>query len=494
MKHKILPYCLTVLLLVPWVATRAADSPRTSRENGAKAQRTSAQSDVPGGSRTGHQSVKPNIVFILADDLGNADVGWHGSEIKTPTLDKLAASGAKLEDFYVLPVCTPTRAAFVTGRYPIRYGLQMNVLRPQSKYGLPLEERTIGQAMHEAGYTTAICGKWHVGHFDKAYWPNHRGFDHWYGLLQGVDYFTHIGHGTRDLDWYRNGELCHDQGYTTHLLAREAVSLIKRQPKDRPLFLYVPFNAIHGPLQAPEQYIQPYRATMNEQRAVLAGTATAMDEACGQILAALDESGRRENTLFVFASDNGGIPPGKNLPYRGFKSSLYEGGIRSPTLAVWPGHIKPGTVVREPLHIVDLFPTFVKAAGGSLEQKLPLDGRDILPALAQGKPSPHEDILLNSTPRDGALRMGDWKLVINGKDIVSEARDLESGARKKVDRAKQRQEREKKVELFNLHDDPAETKDLAAAHPDKLKELFERYEAYEKAAVKPLQLQKSKNP
>lgn len=435
---------------------------------------------------------KPDIVFLLADDLGNADVGWHGSDIKTPNLDKLAASGAKLEDFYVLPVCTPTRCAFLTGRYPMRFGMQMNVLRPQSKYGMPLEERTVGQAMRDAGYTTAIIGKWHVGEFDKAYWPNARGFDHWYGLLQDVDYFTHIGHGTRELDWHRDGKLCHDEGYTTHLLAKDAVAVIKRQPKDKPLFLYVPFNAVHGPLQAPDEYIEPYKATMNAERAVLAGTATAMDEACGQILAALDETGRRDNTLIVFASDNGGIPPGKNLPYRGFKSSMYEGGIRSPACVAWAGRIQPGTVVKEPMHIVDLFPTFVKLAGGNLEQKLPLDGRDILPVLTEGKPSPHEDILLNTTPRDGALRMGDWKLVVNGLDAVSDARDTETGARKKVDRAEVRQSREKKFELFNLRDDPSEQHDLAAQQPKKLKELQRRYDAYAKAAVKPLQLQLQK--
>lgn len=435
---------------------------------------------------------KPDIVFLLADDLGNADVGWHGSDIKTPNLDKLAAGGAKLEDFYVLPVCTPTRAAFITGRYPMRYGLQMNVLRPGSKYGLPLEERTIGQAMKDAGYTTVILGKWHVGEFDKAYWPNARGFDHWVGLLQGVDYFTHVEHGSKDKPgWYRDGELSDEKGYTTHLIADEAVKVIHDQPKDKPLFLYVPFNAVHGPLAAPEEYIQPYKATMNEQRAVLAGTAAAMDEACGKIIKALEDTGRLQDTLVVFCSDNGGIPPGKNLPYRGFKSSLYEGGIRSPACASWPGHIKPGAVIREPMHIVDLFPTFVKLGGGSLDQKFPLDGRDILPVLTEGKPSPHEEILLNSTPRDGALRRGDWKLVINGKDDMAESRDLETGERLKKGKAAVRKAADSgnKVELFNLREDSGETKDLAAQKPDLVRQLTERYKSYADVAAKPLQFQ-----
>ncbi len=438
---------------------------------------------------------KPDIIFMLADDLGNADVGWHGSDIRTPHLDQLAASGAKLEDFYVLPVCTPTRAAFMTGRYPIRYGLQMNVLRPGSKYGLPLEEQTLAGRLRSLGYSTVLCGKWHLGHFDRAYWPNARGFDHWLGHLEGIDYFTHRSHDRESRpDWYRNGEPVQEEGYATLLEATEVVDRIQRQPADKPLFLYTAFTGVHGPLKAPEEYVRPYQATMNPERALLAAATTAVDDACGQILAALDKAGRRANALIVFTSDNGGIPPGRNRPYRGFKSSLYEGGVRLPALAAWAGHIQPGTVVREPLHIVDWYPTFVKAAGGSLDQERPLDGRDILPVLAGGRPSPHEDILINSTPRDGALRMGDWKLVVNGWDAVSNTRDLETGARKKAERPASRPGREKKLELFNLLDDPGETKNLSAEQPDKLDELRRRYDAYERAAVKPLQLQKKTQP
>ena len=434
----------------------------------------------------------PDIVLLLADDLGNADVGWHGSDIKTPNLDKLAASGAKLEHFYVMPVCTPTRVAFLTGRYPIRSGMQLNVLRPNSQYGLPLEERTIANALHDAGYSTVICGKWHVGHFDKAFWPNARGFDHWLGHLEGIDYFTHHNYiKNGKLDWHRDGEDAEQEGYATTLEAEEAAGLIRKQPADKPFFLYVPFTGVHGPLQAPsKESLAAYQPAMNEKRATLAAAVTAIDDGCGKILSALDETGRRENTLIVFCSDNGGMPPGSNLPYRAFKSSLYEGGIRSPAIAAWPDHIKPGTVINELLHIVDLFPTFVKLACGRLDQKLPLDGRDIMPVLTEGKPSPHEDILLNAITRnDGAIRKGDWKLILNGNDGVTDTHDLETGERKQEGK-KSRKEKgaEQKVELFNLRDDPSETNDLSAKHPEILKDLRQRYDVYLKAAVKPLQL------
>lgn len=442
----------------------------------------------------GAVSAKPDIIFILADDLGYADVGWHGSDIQTPVLDNLAASGAKLEHLYAMPVCTPARAALMTGRYPIRTGLQMNIIRPTSKYGLPLEERLLPQALREAGYTTAMCGKWHLGSFEKAYWPNQRGFDHWYGFLEGSeDFFTHKHHGKDGvLDWYRNGELNHDEGYSTHLLAREAVGLIKKQPKDKPLFLYVPFNAVHGPLECPAEYTNAI-TKMTGLRRVLAGVAAAMDEDCGKILAALDETGRRKNAVIVFCSDNGGMPPGKNLPLRGFKSSMYEGGIRSVGFAVWDGHIKPGQVINEPLHLVDWFPTLVKIAGGSLRQKLPLDGMDILPTLAEGKPSPHAELLLNATPKEGAIRMGDFKLVVNGSDAVSENVDPETGERKKSKQENKAtrvrgQRQEDKLELFNLRDDPSESKDLAAQMPEKVKAMRARYDEYYKAAAKPLNL------
>ena len=378
---------------------------------------------------------RPNIVFILSDDHGWADVGWHSPEIKTPHLDRLAAAGAKLEQFYVQPVCSPTRAAFLTGRYPMRHGLQVGVVRPWSQFGLPLEERTLPQMLKAAGYTTAITGKWHLGHFDPAYLPTRRGFDHQYGHYNGnIDYYTHERDG--GFDWHRDDRVNRDEGYSTHLIAREAVRLIQAKPADQPLFLYVPFNAVHAPHQVPEQYLKPY-AALPEPRRTYAGMVAAEDEAVGQIVAALEAKGLRQNTLIVWSSDNGGPSPGRvtsNGALRAGKGTLYEGGVRVCAFATWDGHIKPGSTVDAPLHMVDWYPTLARLAGASIAQKLPLDGRDAWSTITEGAPSPHDAILLNTTPTSGAIRMGDWKLVLNGN--ANDSEDAEKPATKKSKKKK----------------------------------------------------------
>jgi arylsulfatase A-like enzyme len=422
---------------------------------------------------------RPNIVFFLADDLGWGDVGWHGSEIKTPQLDRLAAAGARLEQFYVQPVCSPTRAALMTGRYPMRHGLQTEVVRPWAQYGLPLEERTLAQVLKGAGYETAICGKWHLGHFQRAYLPTRRGFDHQYGLYNGaLDYFTHMRDG--GLDWHRDDRASHDEGYSTHLLAREAARIVAEHDAARPLFLYVPFNAVHGPHQVPESYKTPY-ASLPEPRRTYAGMLAALDEAVGQIVAAVDQKGMRPNTLFLFSSDNGGPAPGRvtsNGPLRSGKATVYEGGVRVPAFATWAGRIRPGSVVDAPLHMVDWYPTLSGLAGAPIAQTLPLDGRDAWPAITQGAPSPHDAILLNAAPRWGAIRMGDWKLVLNGFRTSAEGSD--EGAPAKAKAAAR-----ETVELFNLAADPYEKNNVAAENSAKVKELQARYEAFAREAVPP---------
>jgi arylsulfatase A-like enzyme len=424
---------------------------------------------------------RPNIVFLLADDLGYADCGFNGGkEIRTPHLDKLAAAGAVLESFYVQPVCSPTRAALMTGRYPMRHGLQVGVIRPWANYGLPLEERTLAQALREAGYTTAICGKWHLGSFDKTYWPHARGFDHSYGHLFGaIDYFTHIRDGQPD--WYRNGEPVVEEGYSTHLLSREAVQFVKQQTAAKPFLLYVPFNAVHTPLQVPEKYLEPY-GHLQGQRRTLAGMLAALDEAVGQVVAAIDERGLRDRTLFVFSTDNGGFAPGRvtdNGPLRAGKGTLYEGGVRGVAFATWDGRIPKGARINQPLHMVDWYPTLIKLAGGSLEQKQPLDGRDCWATITQGKPSPHEEILFNTTPNKGAIRVGDWKLVLNGDAADEPAATPKAGKKAKKAAAAS------SVELFNLADDLGEKTNLASTQPERVRELRARYDRLAAQALPP---------
>ena len=413
---------------------------------------------------------KPNIVFILADDLGWKDVGYHGGDIKTPNIDRLASAGTRLNQFYVQPVCSPTRSSLMTGRYPIRYGLQVGVIRPWAKHGLALEERTLAEALKEVGYVTAICGKWHLGHLSPDYLPTSRGFDHQYGHYNGaLDYFTHIRDG--GLDWHRNDEPLREAGYTTNLIADESVRLIEQHNASRPLFLYVPFNAPHSPFQAPQSYIDMYRHVKARNRRIYAAMVTCMDDAIGQIVSALDKRGMKDNTLIVFCSDNGGTGnAGNNGLLRGHKAQLYEGGVRVPAIAVWPGVLKAGAVVDEPLHIVDMYPTLLRVAGAKLEQALPIDGKDMWPTIAEGRPSPHEEILLNCTAANGAIRRGSWKLVRNGSIGANNAG---------------RQVDQEVFELFNLSDDPYEKNNLVEKYPQKFQELKRRLELYAMQAAKP---------
>lgn len=413
---------------------------------------------------------KPHIVVVVADDLGWKDVGWHGSEIKTPHLDALAASGMRLEQFYVQPVCSPTRAALLTGRYPMRHGLQVGVIRPNAKYGLPLEERTLPQALREAGYATFMVGKWHLGSFDAAYWPLQRGFDHHYGHLFGaIDYHTHLRDGK--LDWYRDGAPLKEEGYSTQLLGKEAARIVREHDVSKPLFLYVPFNATHAPMQALPEHLERYAGIADRDRRIKAAQTACLDEEIGALAAELEKKGIAKNTLFIFTSDNGG-PTGKGLgsdngPLRAGKGTLYEGGVRVSAFARWPGRIKPGSVSNGMLHVVDLYPTLLKLAGARPEQKLPLDGKDAWEAIAESGPSPREEILHNVEPTRGALRKGPWKLVVQGTLPADDA------------------DAPRKIELFNIEEDPGEKSDRAAAQPERVRELLARLNALAREAVPP---------
>lgn len=422
---------------------------------------------------------KPDIVFLLIDDLGFADCGFNGGkQIKTPNIDRLANAGAVLEHHYVQPVCSPTRSTLLTGRYPTRTGVY-SIVSPHAAWGLPLAERTLADALKQAGYATEIVGKWHLGEFQPAYLPLARGFEHHYGHYFGMlDYFTHQRGG--ELDWYRDGQKVKEEGYTTHLLRDEACRVIARQPKEKPLFLYVPFNGVHGPFQAPETYLKPY-PDLKGNRQKLAGMLAAIDEAVGKIGDALRQAGRLENTLIVFSSDNGGPSPGDNTPLRDHKGSIFEGGVRSAAFACWPGRIPAGQRLREPMHMVDWYPTLIKQGGGSLEQKLPIDGLDVWPMLTAKAASPHDAILCVSTqgPARAAVRMGEWKLLVNGG--AAEA-DKAEAPKTKGKNAKAAAKYEP-VALYHLTDDPGETKNLAAAQPERVKAMRARLTELLKDAV-----------
>ncbi len=429
---------------------------------------------------------RPDIVFMLADDLGRADVGFNGPDIRTPNLDRLAAAGARLDAFYTLPVCTPSRCALMTGRHPIRYGRQFNVLRPGQKVGLSLDERLLPEALRAAGYETALCGKWHLGEFEENYLPHRRGFDHTYGFRPDHRRISHRLTGGDDLQ--RDGKPCADEGWMTDLLAREAVRRIEQRDAERPLFLYVAFHAPHTPLECPEEFSKPY-AHLGPMRGIYAGMVAGMDAAIGRIVAAVDASGTRTNTLFVFASDNGGLTVkgdiARNTPFRAGKGSLYEGGVRVAAFAAWDGRIPAGSVVKAPLHMVDWYPTLLGLAGATHAGK-PLDGRDAWPAIAHGAPTPHEAILLNTVGREGALRAGDWKLVRNGTAADDGEGEADLSREDRLRRRQAARTAPDVVELFNLATDPSETNNLAAAEPARVKDLSARLDALAKEAVPPI--------
>ena len=424
------------------------------------------------------QSKKPNVVYILSDDQGWKDIGYHGSDIKTPNLDKLATDGARLEQFYAQPMCTPTRAALMTGRYPFRYGLQTAVILSAHTYGLATDEYLLPQALKDAGYYTAIVGKWHLGHGDPKYWPRQRGFDYQYGPLIGeLDYFTHKQHGV--VDWYRNNKVVKEEGYTTTLLGNDAVKLITEHDSATPLYLYLAFNAPHTPYQAPEEYLDQYKNIADPNRRAYAASITAMDFQIGRVIQALEKKGIRDNTIIFFQSDNGGtrnkmfagegdmskvVIPCDNGPYREGKGSLYEGGTRVIALANWPGHIKSGITIDGMMHVVDMYPTIAALAGASTAKAKPLDGLNMWPTLSEGKASPRTEVIYNVEPFRAGVREGDWKLIWRTP--------LPSA-----------------LELYNIPQDPSEKTNLAEQNPEKVVELQKRANELAATMVKPLLLE-----
>ena len=394
------------------------------------------------------QPAQPNLVYIMADDLGWDDVGYHGGEIRTPNIDALANDGVRLNRYYAFPLCSPTRAAFLTGRSPIRLGVDTPI-GPRGV--LPLSEHLLSETLGDAGYQTFLAGKWHLGIDRVAAHPYRRGFDHSYGHLgPSIDYFTHVW--LDGLDWHRNGVALQEEGYSTDLIAAEAVRLIEARDPSRPFFLYLSFNAPHSPLQATEEQIRRHPEIQRPQRQVYAAMVSAMDDGIGQVLAALAEADIDRDTLLVWASDNGGARNlgASNRPFRGAKGSAFEGGIRVPAVVHWPGVLKGGMRFEQIFTAMDWFPTLTTALGIPPRNTQALDGLDLWRALAGTGTAFERRSTVIGVDGNYAVFQGPWKLVRFTRRGAQETQTL----------------------LFRIMEDPEESEDLAQAHPEVVNELL----------------------
>ena len=360
---------------------------------------------------------KPNVVFILSDDQGYADVGFHEGIARTPHLDRLKEQGMELTRHYVQPQCTPTRVALLSGRYPYREAMHAGVVLPNSKWGLPAETYTLAEMFKDAGYQTALIGKWHVGHHLESQLPENQGFDYFYGLYMGMvdNYFPpHDYLGGHALHCQRKP--VKTEGYMTDLFTEEAIKVIENKTDDKPLFLYLAYNAPHDPLQAKAEDLAKYPKVSYENRKAYLAMIDCMDQGIGKVLAALEKKGIRDNTLIIFTSDNGGVfyreQFAHNTPLREGKGGAYEGGVRTPALAVWNGRIEPGSVSGELVYMADWYATLMRLAGGKLPAAAPaIDGLDAWPVLRGGKSARTEVPIISHNKH--ALITKDWIMVQN---------------------------------------------------------------------------------
>ena len=417
---------------------------------------------------------KPNVLIIVADDLGYADVGVQGAkDIPTPNLDKLAKQSVHCYSGYVShPFCSPTRAGLMTGRYQHRFGHENNPawLPEDTKSGLPLDQVTLPQLMKKAGYVTGAVGKWHLG-VHPQFHPNQRGFDDYFGFRGGGHIYLE---GTKGGAEYNipiefNGQERPFDDYLTNMLGREAASFVDRH-QGKSWLLYLAFNAPHTPLTAPPELLKKFASIADEGRRTYAAMVNALDAAVGETLARLDATKQRENTLIFFISDNGGPnlsgKSGKpcftnNSPLRGHKGMVYDGGIRVPFLVSWPAKLKPG-IYDKPVISLDFLPTAIAAAGGELPSDRKIDGTNLIPYLTGEKTgAPHEALFWRSGGPGGnyAARMGDWKFVRLGKAAP---------------------------ELYNLASDIGESKNLASEEPVVLAKLQAAVETWDKDNIAPV--------
>lgn len=429
---------------------------------------------------------KPNIIVMVADDLGWNDVGFHGGNIDTPSLDRLAAEGVELNRFYTTPICSPTRAALMTGRNPMRLGVALGVILPWDNNGVHPDEHFMPESFKAAGYQTAMVGKWHLGHSQMTYHPNNRGFDHFYGHLHTeVGFYPPFGNmGGRDFQ--ENGKSIDDEGYETYLLADEVSRYIKERDESRPFFVYMPFIAPHTPLDAPQELqdkyadidtdLEPARSKQTDHtrrmsklmmmpsaRPMYAAVVDGMDQAIGQVLDTLDDEGIADNTIVLFFSDNGGaaysVGGADNVPLRGGKGETFEGGIRVVSVMRYPEGLSGGEKMTQIMTAMDVFPTLAEAAGIEPQNTFKLDGRSMWPAISEKVRQPRNDFVFfgSEVPIFGSFNFtvfnDEWKLM---QEV--EQNQLEITLTNY---------------LFKIKDDPYEYNNLAAQHPDVVAALSE---------------------
>ena len=414
----------------------------TGTENQSSADNTAQTSVAP------VQQTQPNVLFILLDDMGYGDVGFTGSEIATPNLDEIAADGVVLNRNYVYPICSPTRAALLTGHNPLDYGIEGPM---PDHVGLPLNLKVMPEYFQDMGYQTFMLGKWHLGIGNTDFWPISRGFDYHYGFLGGwIDFYTHMYAG--GLDWQRDGKSLREEGHATDLLTADALRVIESRNPDRPFFMYLAYNAPHSPLQT-----TPSDSGLNSHiepgdRKIYAEMVTQTDRGIGQLMDTLEQQGILENTIVVFSSDNGGdlTQGASNVGLRAGKGQAYEGGMRVPGVVRWPGHVDGGTVLEQPIIAYDWLPTLLDAVGGDAADVENPYGQSMWAAIADGEQVERRATTIGIAISRAAF---DWPMKLV----------------RHTDRAPNS---ETVVSLFNVLEDPNEENNLAAEMPEKTAELL----------------------
>jgi arylsulfatase A-like enzyme len=412
---------------------------------------------------------KPNIIVIVADDLGYGDLGFQGGkDVPTPHIDSLAKNGVRFTDGYVTGVvCSPTRAGLVTGRYQQRFGHEFNPggvdQTAGTLVGLPLSESTIADALKKVGYKTALVGKWHLGSHEKLR-PQQRGFDEFYGFLGGAHpYVPNDKNTAGGGPIFRGNEEIDAPAHLTAAFGQEAAAFIERQKKGTPFYLQLTFNAVHNPLQPDAEHLARFEKISDPKRRAYAGLLSGLDDAVGDVLKALQESGQEENTLVFFISDNGGPQQGNgsnNAPLTGDKATVLEGGIRVPFVLQWKGKVPAGSVYKQPVISLDIPATAAELAGATLgSPERTIDGVNIVPyVLGENQAAPHKSLYWRAGPQH-AIRQGNYKL---------------------------RQQANQPPKLFDVVADVAEQQDLASAKPEVVKELAAAYDEWDKQLAKPL--------